>query len=44
MGRFRRSGFLVGDWTVVLRAGDARLLDVREARTKHTTVHHDYSF
>src|SRR5216684_5493286 len=39
----RWRGFFAEDRTVVLRAGNARLLDVRETRTKHTTVHHDSS-
>src|SRR5438309_11894802 len=44
VGCFRRRGLFVRDRTVVLWAGCARLFDVREARTKHTAIHHVCSF
>src|SRR6266849_2620354 len=37
-------GLLARNRAIVGRAGNARLLDVRKARTEHAAVHHDYSF
>jgi len=44
MGHFRWRGLFVWHWAIVGSAGRERLLNVRETRTKHTAVHHDYSF